>query len=128
MVERPTVRLPTLAGQMVFVHEVHRNGAVIDVLAPDNIGPRARLRLGQGRTLSAPGTTGDHDGTGVVVRRRLLQPPQKGDLEVTVQDRVGRSRAHRSWCHPAMRSGQGHDVPSDRAGNGTVGPAGCEEQ
>ncbi len=34
-----------------------RNGAVIDVLASDNIGARARLRLGRGRTLSAPGTT-----------------------------------------------------------------------
>ena len=40
-----------------IAHRYRRNGAVIDVLAPDNIGARARLRLGQGRTLSAPGTT-----------------------------------------------------------------------
>jgi hypothetical protein len=62
-----------------IAHRYRRAGAVIDVLAPDNIGARARLALGRGRTLSAPGTTQAFqrsqwvdvelaDGTGVAVR------------------------------------------------------------
>lgn len=38
-------------------HRYRRGGASIDVLAPDNLGKRAQLRLGAGRTLAAPGTT-----------------------------------------------------------------------
>lgn len=38
-------------------HRFRRGAATIDVLAPDNIGPRARLRMGAGRTIQAPGTT-----------------------------------------------------------------------
>ena len=30
---------------------------MIDVLAPDNVGKRAQLRLGSGRTIEAPGTS-----------------------------------------------------------------------
>lgn len=38
-------------------HRYRRGGAVIDVLAPDNIGTRARLGLGAGHTIEAPGST-----------------------------------------------------------------------
>ncbi len=38
-------------------HRYRRGGATIDVLAPDNVGTRARLSLGHGRTIQAPGTT-----------------------------------------------------------------------
>lgn len=38
-------------------HRYRRGGAVVDVLAPDNVGGRAVLRLGAGRTIEAPGTT-----------------------------------------------------------------------
>ena len=38
-------------------HRYRRRAAVIDVLAPDNVGSRAQLRLGAGRTIEAPGTT-----------------------------------------------------------------------
>lgn len=40
-----------------IAHRYTRHGATIDVLAPDNLGPRARLRLGGGRTIEAPGTS-----------------------------------------------------------------------
>ena len=38
-------------------HRYRRGGAVIDVLGPDNMGERAQLGLGAGRTIQAPGTT-----------------------------------------------------------------------
>lgn len=38
-------------------HRCRRGGAVVDVLAPDNLGRRVQLGLGVGRTVSAPGTT-----------------------------------------------------------------------
>jgi len=38
-------------------HRYRREGAVIDVLAPDNVGRRAQLGLGAGRTIEVPGTT-----------------------------------------------------------------------
>lgn len=38
-------------------HRYRRGSAVIDVLAPDNVGERAQLRIGAGRTIEAPGTT-----------------------------------------------------------------------
>lgn len=38
-------------------HRYRRRGATIDVLAPDRLGKRARLSLGGGRTIEAPGTT-----------------------------------------------------------------------
>ena len=38
-------------------HRYRRDGAVVDVLAPDNLGERAQLDLGVGRTIEAPGTT-----------------------------------------------------------------------
>lgn len=40
-----------------IAHRYRRGKAVIDVLAPDRIGSRARLTLGAGRTLEAPGST-----------------------------------------------------------------------
>ena len=48
-------------------HRYRRQAAVIDVLAPDNIGTRARLRLGTGRTIKAPGTTQAFGRSGAVV-------------------------------------------------------------
>ena len=47
-------------------HRYRRQAAVIDVLAPDNVGTRARLRLGTGRTIEAPGTTQAFARSGVV--------------------------------------------------------------
>lgn len=38
-------------------HRYRRGNAVFDVLAPDNVGDRAQLKLGAGRTIEAPGTT-----------------------------------------------------------------------
>jgi hypothetical protein len=40
-----------------IAHRYRRRGAMIDVLAPDNLGVRARLTLGDGRTVAAPGAT-----------------------------------------------------------------------
>lgn len=40
-----------------IAHRYRRGQAVIDVLAPDNIGRRARLDIGVGRTIEAPGTS-----------------------------------------------------------------------
>jgi len=60
-------------------HRYRRRGAVMDVLAPDNIGRRAQLSLGVGRTIEAPGTTQaflrsstvavEFDGTTAEIRR-----------------------------------------------------------
>jgi hypothetical protein len=38
-------------------HRYRRAGATIDVLAPDHVGRHAKLALGAGRTIEAPGTT-----------------------------------------------------------------------
>jgi len=38
-------------------HRYRRGDATIDVLAPDHVGRRAKLALGGGRTIEAPGTT-----------------------------------------------------------------------
>lgn len=40
-----------------IAHRYRRAGATIDVLAPDNLGKRARSALGGGRTIEAPGTS-----------------------------------------------------------------------
>ncbi len=40
-----------------IAHRYSRGGASLDVLAPDNIGSRAQLGLGAGRTIEAPGST-----------------------------------------------------------------------
>lgn len=45
------------AGPDGTAHRYRRSSAVIDVLAPDNIGSRAQMTLGAGRTIAAPGTT-----------------------------------------------------------------------
>lgn len=47
-------------------HRYRRSGAVIDVLAPDNVGKRAQLNLGSGRTIQAPGTSQAFHRCGVV--------------------------------------------------------------
>ncbi len=47
-------------------HRYRRGGAMIDVLAPDNVGPRAQLTLGAGHTIEAPGTTQAFRRSGVV--------------------------------------------------------------
>ena len=46
-----------LPGPDGAAHRYRLGAAVFDVLAPDNVGKRARLRLGAGRTIEAPGTT-----------------------------------------------------------------------
>jgi len=46
-----------LPGPEGTAHRYRRGAAVIDVLAPDNMGSRAQLSLGAGRTIEAPGTT-----------------------------------------------------------------------
>lgn len=38
-------------------HRYRREGATIDILAPDHMGARALLSLGSGRTIEAPGTS-----------------------------------------------------------------------
>ena len=63
-------------------HRYRRGGAVFDVLAPDNVGERAQLSLGAGRTIEAPGTTQafhrcdvvtvDLDGSSAAIRRPNL--------------------------------------------------------
>jgi hypothetical protein len=40
-----------------IAHRYRRAGATFDVLAPDNLGKRARLTLGSGRTIEAPGAS-----------------------------------------------------------------------
>ena len=66
-----------------LAHRYRRCGATIDVLAPDNLGSRAVLTLGSGRTLQAPGTTQAFrrsavvraqldDGTTALIRRPTL--------------------------------------------------------
>ena len=40
-----------------IAHRFIRDEAVIDVLAPDNVGGRANLKLGFGRTIAVPGAT-----------------------------------------------------------------------
>lgn len=47
-------------------HRYRRGAAVIDVLAPDNVGKRAQLKLGSGRTIEAPGTSQAFHRCGVV--------------------------------------------------------------
>ena len=64
-------------------HRYRRGGATIDVLAPDHLGTRAKLSLGSGRTIEAPGTSQAFgrvslvrveldDDTGGIVRRPTL--------------------------------------------------------
>ena len=47
-------------------HRYRRGTALIDVLAPDNVGERAQLTLGAGRTIEAPGTTQAFQRSGIV--------------------------------------------------------------
>ncbi|WP_395158763.1 hypothetical protein [Ilumatobacter sp.] len=47
-------------------HRYRRGSAVIDVLAPDNLGKRLQLKLGSGRTIEAPGTTQAFRRSGIV--------------------------------------------------------------
>ena len=64
-------------------HRYRRGGATIDILAPDHMGTRAKLSLGNGRTIEAPGTSQAFgrvslvrveldDSTGAVIRRPTL--------------------------------------------------------
>lgn len=47
-------------------HRYRRGAAAIDVLAPDNVGKRAQLDLGVGRTIEAPGTSQAFHRSGIV--------------------------------------------------------------
>lgn len=89
-------------------HRYRRQGAVFDVLAPDNLGPRARLALGIGRTLQAPGTTqafrrsaavqvvlADRDASGLVRRPTLVGSivgKASAALKVTSQSPASRAK------------------------------------
>ena len=46
--------LPSAEG---VAHRYRRGGATIDILAPDHMGARAKLSLGSGRTIEAPGSS-----------------------------------------------------------------------
>ncbi len=69
-----------------IAHRYRRGGAVIDVLAPDNLGARTDLTLGVGRTIPAPGATQALRRTGVVqvdlagVRAEVRRPELVGAL------------------------------------------------
>lgn len=46
-----------LPGPEGTAHRYRREAATFDVLAPDNVGARAKLAIGSGRTVQAPGAT-----------------------------------------------------------------------
>jgi hypothetical protein len=73
-----------LPGPQDIAHRYRRGSAVIDVLAPDNIGSRATLQLGAGRTVEAPGTTQAFGRSGLVT-------VQAGDVSAEIRrpDLVG---------------------------------------
>jgi hypothetical protein len=96
--------LPSTEG---VAHRYEREGAVIDVLAPDHIGKRAQLRLGSGRTIEAPGTSqaftrSAHvlvelvDGATAIIRRPTLVGALIGKaaavLEITSQSPAARAK------------------------------------
>lgn len=79
-------------------HRYRRGGATIDVLAPDRMGVRAKLALGNGRTVEAPGTS-------QAFRRVSLVR-----VELDEDPRRSRAPADSRRCHV----GQGHRRHRDR--------------
>ena len=105
-------------------HRYRRMGAVIDVLAPDNVGERAQLKLGSGRTIEAPGTSQAFHRCGVVtveaggVSADIRRPDLVGALlgkaaavvKITSQSAANRAKHLRDFDSLARMLG-----PSDRA-------------
>jgi hypothetical protein len=106
-------------------HRYRRASAVVDVLAPDNVGARAQLRLGAGRTIEAPGTSQAFRRCSVVsVEMRgasaaIRRPDVVGALigkaaavvKITSQSEASRVKHLRDFDSLARLLG-----PSDRAG------------
>jgi hypothetical protein len=97
-----------------IAHRYRRAGATIDVLAPDDLGRRAPLTLGIGRTIRAPGASQAlarsstirvalPDGAVAPVRRPTLVGALLGKVAATTQ--VG-------WQSPADRAKHLRDVDS----------------
>ncbi|MEM9201842.1 MAG: hypothetical protein AAGC53_09280 [Actinomycetota bacterium] len=105
-------------------HRYRRGGAVFDVLAPDNVGERAQLTLGAGRTIEAPGTTQafrrcdlvtvDLDGLSGVIRRPNLVGALVGKasavVKISSQSAASRAKHLRDFDSLARLLG-----PTDRA-------------
>ena len=117
-------QLPSTEG---IAHRYERQGAVIDVLAPDHIGKRAQLRLGSGRTLEAPGTSQAFtrcldvhvelvDGATAMIRR----PTLVGAL-------IGKAAAVLEITSPLRRAGEASvtSTPSLAPGRRRREDAGC---
>ena len=92
-------------------HRYLRNGAVFDVLAPDNLGERASLTLGVGRTIEAPGTSQAFRRSGTVTvesdagSAEIRRPELLGALigkaaavsKITSQSRASRAKHMRDF-------------------------------
>jgi len=105
-------------------HRYRRGAAVFDVLAPDNVGKRARLDLGVGRTIEAPGTSQAFRRSGIVTvetdagSAEIRRPELLGALigkaaavaKVTSQSRASQAKHLRDFDSLARLFG-----PNDRA-------------
>ena len=92
-------------------HRYRRDGAVFDVLAPDNLGERAQLTLGVGRTIEAPGTSQAFRRSGMVTvesdagSAEIRRPELLGALigkaaavsKITSQSRASRAKHMRDF-------------------------------
>ena len=92
-------------------HRYLRDGAVFDVLAPDNLGERAQLTLGVGRTIEAPGTSQAFRRSGMVTvesdagSAEIRRPELLGALigkaaavsKITSQSRASRAKHMRDF-------------------------------
>jgi len=105
-------------------HRYRRDEAVFDVLAPDNVGERAKLTLGAGRAIEAPGTsqafhrcdavTVELDGSSGVIRRPNLVGALIGKAsavtKISSQSAANRAKHLRDFDSLARMLG-----PADRA-------------
>jgi hypothetical protein len=107
-------------------HRYRRDGAVFDVLAPDNVGERAQLTLGVGRTIEAPGTSQAFRRSGMVTvesdarSAKIRRPELLGALigkaaavsKITSRSRASRAKHMRDFDSltrpPARPDRQGH--------------------
>lgn len=115
-------------------HRYRRGAATLDVLAPDNIGSRAKLDLGHGRTIEAPGTrqafrrsgtiTVQADGVSAEIRRPELVGALIGKaaavIKITSQSSASRAKHLRDVDSLARILG-----PDDRS---TANLSGSERQ
>ncbi|CAN5557060.1 hypothetical protein BH10ACT2_BH10ACT2_25340 [soil metagenome] len=107
-------------------HRYRRDGATIDILAPDHMGTRAQLSLGSGRTIEAPGTSQAFgrvslvrveldDTTAAVIRRPTLVGALLGKA-TAVAEIVSMSSAERAKHVRDVDALARLVGPSDRAG------------